>query len=209
MATLPTLDATRAAAYVDAAWDRNVMPALLSFIRIPNKSPHFDPHWEAHGHMERATQLVADWCEAHKPEGASVEIVRLPGRTPLVFVEVPATGGLQDDTVLLYGHLDKQPEMTGWAEGLDPWTPVLREDRLYGRGGADDGYAAFAAVEALRAMDEQGVPRHRAVILIEACARRAAAPISPTTSSIWPAASARRRWSSASTPDAGTTSGCG
>jgi len=169
MATPPALDATRAAAYVDAAWDRNVMPALLSFIRIPNKSPHFDPHWEAHGHMERATQLVADWCEAHKPEGAAVEIVRLEGRTPLVFVDVPATGGLQDDTVLLYGHLDKQPEMTGWSEGLDPWTPVLRDDRLYGRGGADDGYAAFAAIEGLRAMDEQGVPRHRAVILIEAC----------------------------------------
>jgi acetylornithine deacetylase/succinyl-diaminopimelate desuccinylase-like protein len=72
------------------------------------------------------------------------------------------------DTVLLYGHLDKQPEMVGWAEGLGPWTPVMKDDKLFGRGGADDGYAMFAAISALLALHEENVAHARCVILIEA-----------------------------------------
>jgi acetylornithine deacetylase/succinyl-diaminopimelate desuccinylase-like protein len=58
--------------------------------------------------------------------------------------------------------------MVGWREGLSPWEPVLEGDRLYGRGGADDGYSAFASLAALRLLHEQGVPHARCVILIEA-----------------------------------------
>ena len=71
--------------------------------------------------------------------------------------------------VMLYGHLDKQPEMTGWADDLGPWKPVIKGDKLYGRGGADDGYAIFGSLAALLALHEQGVPHARCVILIEAC----------------------------------------
>jgi acetylornithine deacetylase/succinyl-diaminopimelate desuccinylase-like protein len=81
-------------------------------------------------------------------------------------MDLPGEG---NDTVLLYGHLDKQPEMSGWRAGLAPWTPVLEGDRLYGRGGADDGYAAFASLAALEALCEQGVPHARCVVVIEAC----------------------------------------
>ncbi len=160
------MDTSRCQRFVDQLWDDSILPALEEYIRIPNKSPHFDPDWQAHGYMEDAVALIADWCRQQAPRGMQLEVVRLPGRTPLIFMEVPGTS---DDTVLLYGHLDKQPEMTGWADGLGPWTPVRRGDKLYGRGGADDGYAAFASLAALRALQEQGLPHARCVILIEAC----------------------------------------
>ena len=153
--------------FVAEAWDRTIVPALCEYIRIPNKSAHFDPEWERHGHMDRAAELMRRWCEAHALSGMKVEIVRLPGRTPLLFIDVPATGTAADDCVLMYGHMDKQPEFTGWAEGLGPWTPVLREGRLYGRGGADDGYAVFGSLLALRALADQQIPHARCVILIE------------------------------------------
>src|SRR6185436_5564305 len=98
--------------------------------------------------------------------GATLDVVRLEGRTPLIFIDIPGDG---DDTVLLYGHLDKQPEMKGWAEGLGPWQPVRKGDKLYGRGGADDGYAAFSALTAIRALREQGGKHARCVVLIEGC----------------------------------------
>jgi acetylornithine deacetylase/succinyl-diaminopimelate desuccinylase-like protein len=151
-------------------WDESIVPTLSDYIRIPNKSPLFDPEWEAHGHMRRAAELLADWCRSQPIEGLQVEIVQLPGRTPLLLVEVPARGlAPSDDCVLLYGHLDKQPEFTGWSDGLGPWTPVVRDGRLYGRGGGDDGYAVFASLAALRALQEQGVPHRRCVVLIEGC----------------------------------------
>lgn len=159
--------------YVDQAWDESIVPALCEYIRIPNKSVHFDPNWQAHGHMDRAAELLRDWCAAHALPGMQMEILRLPGRTPLLVIEVPATGatgaaGGQDDCILMYGHMDKQPEFSGWSEGLGPWTPVLREGRLYGRGGADDGYAVFGSLLALRALADQGIAHARCVILIEA-----------------------------------------
>ncbi len=150
--------------YVAEVWDNSIVPALCEYIRIPNKSIHFDPQWAEHGHMDRAAQLMRDWCEANALPGMKIEIVRLPGRTPLLFIDVPGHG---DDTVLLYGHMDKQPEFTGWGEGLAPWTPVLRDGRLYGRGGADDGYAVFGSLLALRALAEQHIEHARCVILIE------------------------------------------
>jgi acetylornithine deacetylase/succinyl-diaminopimelate desuccinylase-like protein len=94
-----------------------------------------------------------------------LDVVRAKGRTPLILIEIP---GSAPGTVLMYGHLDKQPEMVGWAEGTGPWQPVLKDDKLYGRGGADDGYAMFASLAALLALKEQNIAHARAVILIEA-----------------------------------------
>ena len=158
------LDFRQAQACADRLWEREIVPTLSTYIEIPNKSPHFDPEWREHGHMDRAVALIADWCRAHAIPGMKVEVLSLEDRGPLIFMEVP---GATDDTDLLYGHLDKQPEMTGWSEGLDPWKAVRREDRLYGRGGADDGYAAFASLGALQVLHEQGIPHARCVIMIE------------------------------------------
>jgi acetylornithine deacetylase/succinyl-diaminopimelate desuccinylase-like protein len=164
-------DATTAGvgAHVDRVWDDEILPALSDYITIPNVSEAFDPDWVANGHMARAVELIRSWCAARAVAGMTVEVVELPGRTPLVLVDVPAFGGgPADDTVLLYGHLDKQPEMEGWREGLGPWTPVVEGDRLYGRGGGDDGYAAFAALTAIEAAQAAGLPHARCIVLIEA-----------------------------------------
>jgi acetylornithine deacetylase/succinyl-diaminopimelate desuccinylase-like protein len=147
-------------------WEDSIVPALVDYVRIPAKSPHFDADWAENGHIDAAVALIERWCRAQPIPGLTVEVVRLDGRTPLIYMEVPGTG---DDTVLLYGHLDKQPEMVGWRDDLGPWSPVLEDDKLYGRGGADDGYAAFASLTAIRALHEQGVPHARCVILIEGC----------------------------------------
>ncbi len=151
-------------------WDDTIVPTLVDYIRIPAKSPHFDKDWAKNGHIEAAVTLAADWCRKHPVEGMQLEIVRLPKRTPVLFIEVPATKGAEKcGTVLLYGHLDKQPEMTGWAEGTGPWIPVIKDGKLYGRGGADDGYAVFASIAALKVLQQEKKPHARTVILIECC----------------------------------------
>jgi acetylornithine deacetylase/succinyl-diaminopimelate desuccinylase-like protein len=153
--------------YVSERWDDSIVPALCDYIRIPNKSPAFDPNWHDHGHMSRAVQLLEAWTAGAGVAGLRTEIVILPGRTPLLFAEVPGTGA--PGTVLLYGHYDKQPEFDGWESGLAPWEPVLRESRLYGRGGADDGYALFGSLTAIAALQAEGVAHARCVLLIEGC----------------------------------------
>ncbi|WP_436794974.1 M20/M25/M40 family metallo-hydrolase [Actinospongicola halichondriae] len=164
-----TLDPHSVRSAVDARWSSDVVDTLCDFIRIPNVSPAFDRLWAANGHMGRAGDLVRDWCAAREIDGLTVEVRELDGRTPLVLCEIPASEpSLAGDTVLLYGHLDKQPEMSGWRDGLGPWTPVLDGDLLYGRGGADDGYAAFAALTAIEALQESGGSHGRLLLLIEA-----------------------------------------
>lgn len=162
------MDTARLSRFVSGLWDDEIVPQLIEYIRIPNKSPMFDAQWVEHGHMEAAVKLIQDWAESKLSQlpGATLEVVRLEGRTPLIFIDVPGEG---DDTVMLYGHLDKQPEMTGWADDLGPWKPVIKGDRLYGRGGADDGYAIFGSLAALLALQEQGIPHARCVVMIEAC----------------------------------------
>ena len=157
------------AEHVDREWRDSILPALCDYIRIPNVSVAFDPQWDEHGHMRRAVELVSGWCSSRAIAGMSLSVNELPGRTPLIVIDIPAfAGGDPDDVVLLYGHLDKQPEMVGWRDGLGPWTPVVESDRLYGRGGADDGYAAFASLVAIEAAQAAGVPHTRCVVLIEA-----------------------------------------
>jgi len=157
-------------AFVEQRWEESILPELETYIAIPNLSPHFDPDWAAHGHMEKATEHIRRWCAEQAIEGMRLEVVRLEGRTPLIFMEIAASGGGSDDeTVLLYGHLDKQPEMIGWDADKGPWKPVRQDGKLYGRGGADDGYAAYASLTAIAALQRQGLPHDRCVVLIEAC----------------------------------------
>ncbi len=156
---------------VGRLWEDDILPALADYIAIPNVSPAYEPDWVAKGHMADAVELVRAWCAARPIEGMTVGVHRLEGRTPVVVVDIPASRGdlvRPDDTVLLYGHLDKQPPMSGWLDGLGPWTPVRRDERLYGRGGADDGYAAFASLAAIEAVRAEGGSHARCVVLVEA-----------------------------------------
>jgi acetylornithine deacetylase/succinyl-diaminopimelate desuccinylase-like protein len=156
------------AGYIDGRWDDDIVPRITEYIRIPAKSPHFDPAWAEHGHIERVIRLAETWARSQAVRGLQVEIVRLPGRTPLLFFDVPATVA-SGSTVLLYGHLDKQPEMVGWRESHGPWQPLYEGGKLYGRGGADDGYAVFAALSAIAALQAQGKAHARCVGMIETC----------------------------------------
>ena len=155
--------------FVGDLWDEQIVAQLTEYIRIPNKSPMFDAQWAEHGYMDKAVALMETWARAQPIAGMRLEVVRLAGRTPLIFIEIPGTDTANADTVLLYGHLDKQPEMSGWSKHLGPWQPVLEGDRLYGRGGADDGYAIFGSLAAILALDVQKIPRARCVVMIEAC----------------------------------------
>jgi len=160
------MESTKTRAAVEKMWDGHIVPHLMQYMRIPNKSPFYDPQWREHGHMDQAVALIEEWCCAQSMPGMKIHVARLEGRTPLLLIDIP---GSSKDCVLLYGHLDKQPEMTGWRDGLGPWSPVLEGDKLYGRGGADDGYAAFAALTAIRALQAQEVPHAHCVLIIEAC----------------------------------------
>ena len=156
-------------AQVARTWDDEVMPALIEYISVPAVSSAYDAAWEEHGHVRRAAELMREWCQARPVRGMTVELLERPGVSPVLLVEVAASDpGLTGDTVLLYGHLDKQPEMTGWRDGFGPWTPVVENGRLYGRGGADDGYAVFASLVAIETAQRHGIPHARCVVLIEA-----------------------------------------
>ena len=159
------MDETKLRDFISRVWDESIVERLGEYVRIPNKSPVFDPQWEQHGYMEAAVALMADWCKAQPIAGMRVAVQRLPGKTPLLFIDIP---GERSGCVLLYGHLDKQPEFTGWLPGLGPWEPVLRDGKLYGRGSADDGYAVFSSLTAIAALKAQKVPLPRCVVLIEA-----------------------------------------
>jgi acetylornithine deacetylase/succinyl-diaminopimelate desuccinylase-like protein len=149
-------------------WGDDVLTGLSALVRIPAVSAAYDPAWETGGHLDAAVASMREWIEARKLGGARCSVERLPGRGPVLLVEVPATAGAPAaGTVLLYGHLDKQPAQNDWSEGLDPWRPVLRDGRLYGRGTVDDGYAGFAAVAALTAIQDAGGDHARTVILLE------------------------------------------
>ncbi len=151
---------------VDQTWTSSIVPTLEQYIRIPNQSPLFDPDWKRNGHMHRAVALARSWVESQQIQGLTIEVHEIDDRTPVIFMEIE---GDASSTVLMYGHLDKQPAMVGWEEGLGPWTPVLRGDKLYGRGGADDGYAIFATISSIKSLQQQGLPHSRIVVLIECC----------------------------------------
>jgi len=161
-----TLNAAQALSEVSATWDASIVPQLQDYIRIPAKSPMFDADWQAHGYLDAVVRNTATWIESQKVAGLTLEVLRLDGRTPVLFFEVAATK-TSEQTVLMYGHLDKQPEFSGWRNDLGPWTPALQDGKLYGRGGADDGYAAYAAITAIKALKTQNIAHPKIMGLIE------------------------------------------
>jgi acetylornithine deacetylase/succinyl-diaminopimelate desuccinylase-like protein len=167
---------TDLASTIETMWDASVIPTIEQYIRIPNQSPLFDPDWKRNGYMHQAINLAKSWVEQQGVAGLKVEVKEIEGRTPLMFIEVD---GNNASTVLMYGHLDKQPAMVGWEEGLGPWTPVLRDGKLFGRGGADDGYAVFAAISAIKAVQQQGLEHSRIVVIIECCEESGSVDLPP------------------------------
>ena len=163
------LNAAQALSQVSTQWDSDIVQQISDYIAIPAKSPGFDADWKAHGYIDTVMRNAAAWVEAQKVGGLTLEVVRLEGRTPVLFFEIPATRADSSQTVLMYGHLDKQPEFTGWRSDLGPWTPKYQDGKLYGRGGADDGYAVYASIAAVQALKAQNVPHPRIVGLIETC----------------------------------------
>jgi len=167
-----SLNSTRVLDFVKERWNepRGIVEQLCEYISIPNQSPDYDPEWATNGHMDKAIELMLSWVKAQEVPGLKLEIIREEGRTPLILLEIAATNGDKKETVLMYGHMDKQPPLTeGWEEGLGPYKPVIRDGKLYGRGGADDGYAIFSAITAIKAVKAQGVPHSRIVVVVEAC----------------------------------------
>jgi acetylornithine deacetylase/succinyl-diaminopimelate desuccinylase-like protein len=163
-----TVDTAALQRFAESRWDAEIVPALERYIGIPAKSPMFDPKWRENGHVDQVVREAAAWVESKRIPGLKLELVRIGNRTPVIFFEIPATRAGSTDTVVLYGHLDKQPEFNGWRSDLGPWTPKLTDDGLlYGRGGADDGYAIYAAITAIQALDAQGIGRPRCVGLFE------------------------------------------
>ncbi len=160
------MNADRNRTLVDETWQSSIVPTLEQYIRIPNQSPLFDPDWKKNGYMHQAVALAKAWVESQNIKGLTIEVHEIDDRTPVIFMEIE---GDASSTVLMYGHLDKQPAMVGWEEGLGPWTPVLRDGKLFGRGGADDGYAIFATIASIKTVQQQGLPHSRIVVLIECC----------------------------------------
>ncbi len=194
----PVLDTEAVRQRVDERWQQDILPALHRYIEVPAKSPAFDPDWAAHGHIDTVLREAADWVTAQRVPGLTLEVLRLThpdgrARTPVLFFEVPASAGRQGgaapasgQTVLMYGHLDKQPEFTGWRSDLGPWTPRLVDDKLYGRGGADDGYAVYASIAAIQALQAQGAAHPRIVGLIETCEESGSGDLLPYVDALRP-----------------------
>lgn len=160
------LNIDQASEFVENEFKTSILDSLCEYVRIPNLSPNFDPEWSTNGNQEKATTHLLDWVNKQGVKGLKAELIQESGRTSIIFMEVAAQGGSTKNH-FMYGHFDKQPHFTGWAEGLGPTTPVIKGDRLYGRGGADDGYAIYACIAGIKAVQAQNRPHARIVIIIE------------------------------------------
>jgi len=152
---------------VDQFWDSWYVPGLSDFIRVPNLTPMVDPDFLTNGHNEKAMELVDNYINKLEIKGINKKIFQPEGMTPLIIYVVDKTEGASDTQIMAYGHLDKQPWMEGWGEGLHPTTPVIRGDYLYGRGGGDDGYAPFSTMLAIKNAQMQGVKHPRIALVLE------------------------------------------
>lgn len=163
------MDINSLKSFIENKWDKSALPALMEYISIPAVSPAFNPHWHKQGHLQDALVLAKEWCDSIALENAETRIISPPDKTPVLMIEIAATDPESKTNVLMYGHLDKQPESSGWDKNKGPWTPVIENGKLFGRGAADDGYSLFAAVISIKALQVQRIKHPRCVILIETC----------------------------------------
>ena len=163
---ISTVDKAATDRNIDEKWDDWYVKGLSDFIRVPNLSPNYDAEFLTNGKIEEAMELVDNYINQLQIEGLSKKVFQPEGSCPLVVYVVEPTHG-SEKNVMLYGHLDKQPWMDGWAEGLAPTEPVIRGEYLYGRGGADDGYAPFSCMLAIKNLQLQGVKLPRCALVLE------------------------------------------
>ncbi len=167
--------------------ESTIIRSLRDIIAVPNLSPAFVRGDAWLPETETMVALLVSSVEALKKEWAGrcrtddITLRVYGGKdapvggkllTPVLLVEVPAFAGAgaapaRKDSVLLYGHMDKQPPGTGWQPDLPPYNAVIKDEKMYGRGGADDGWALFGALSPLFALRAQNIPHARCVILIE------------------------------------------
>lgn len=150
--------------FVHQQFQLNALPSLMKYIEIPNTSRSYDVEWESNGLLAQAAEHLQKWIVGVGITGLRCEIIKDQGYSPLIFTQIPGT---IDKTLLFYGHFDKQPPFTGWDEDLGPCKPVIKDGKLYGRGGADDGYATYGTMLAIKAVQEQGIPLPRCVMITE------------------------------------------
>lgn len=155
--------------FIANKWQESIIPELTEYIKTPCKSPDFDEKWQENKYLHKAVAQFKDWVLKQSISNLFIDIITLPNRTPLLYLDIGAYNTDCSETILLYGHLDKQPEMTGWADNKGPWQPVIEGNKLYGRGGADDGYALFASITAISSLQQNNLPHSRCVVIIEAC----------------------------------------
>ena len=151
---------------IDAKWDDWYVKGLSDFIRVPNLSPNYDEEFLTNGRIEQAAECVDGYINQLQIEGITKHYFQPDGMSPMVVYTVEPTQGCTKN-IMIYGHLDKQPWMEGWDEGLGPCEPVIRGEYLYGRGGADDGYAPFSAMLAVKNLQQQGVMLPRIALVLE------------------------------------------
>ncbi len=155
--------------FINNIWDTSIIPELEEYIKIPAKSPNYDQDWIENGYLKEAGERIHKWCTKSEIKGLKAELLTPEGKTPLLFIEIDGTDPNRDTSVLMYGHIDKQPESTGWDDNKGPWKPVTENNRLYGRGGADDGYSVFMAIASIKALQEQNIPHPHCSLVIESC----------------------------------------
>jgi acetylornithine deacetylase/succinyl-diaminopimelate desuccinylase-like protein len=154
--------------FVRQFFDSEILSSLMNFVKIPNCSPEYDPDWDKNGYQIAAAQYIQDWIKNQNLKGCDTVFLKDEGRTPFIYVNIEGTKEGDDRCILLYAHMDKQPPLTGWSPGLGPYTPVIKDGHLYGRGSSDDGYAPFAAITAVKACQDNNWPLPRIGIILEA-----------------------------------------
>ena len=153
--------------YVEKMFTYNTLPYLMDFIRIPNLSPAFDYNWSTNGLLEKTANFVLSFINSLSLKNATTNLIQDKGYTPLIFIEISPSRPNDSRTILFYAHFDKQPHGTGWDEDKGPTKPVVENNRLYGRGSADDGYAIFSILTIIKACQDHNCPLPRICVIFE------------------------------------------
>ena len=153
--------------YVDKQFILNTLPNLMNFIRIPNLSPLYDDDWNTNGLLLKAANLIISFAKSLELKNAEINLLQDKGYTPLIFIDIPASRINDTRTILFYAHYDKQPHGEGWDEDKSPINPVIIDGHLYGRGSADDGYALFSILTAIKTCQDYNCPMPRICCIFE------------------------------------------
>ena len=153
--------------YIEKMFTYNTLPNLMNFIRIPNLSPAFDNNWNTNGYLLKAANLIISFAKSLEIKNAEINLIQDQGYTPLIYIDIQSSRKNDTRTVLFYSHFDKQPHGTGWDENKGPTKPVIENNRLFGRGSVDDGYASFSILTAIKACQDHNCPLPRIFCIFE------------------------------------------